>query len=188
MGLGQSGIGESFLDDDYRKMLRYIKEKDPDIYVEFFDQFILQDKASFQEWLDLSYDHIYLSFDAASKDVYEKQRPGSSYNKVLSNLKLFDKMKKDQEKNYPRLCTHYIINKDNVHECEDHLQLLKDNDIDVWYVQFSKVLHSYPEIEGMQVKVTDEMIQSIQKKGKELGIETRFNINTNNMKCASLWM
>lgn len=183
--IGASGIGESFLDKDYRKMLRYVKEKDPSIYVEFFDQFYLQKKSDFQEWIDMSYDKIYLSFDAASKEVYEKQRPGSNYDKVLKNLILFDKMKKDQGKHYPRLCTHYIINKDNIHECEDHLQLLKDHDIDIWFVQFSKVLHSYPEIEGMQVDIPEALIAKIQAKGKELGIETRFNVNTNNMKAAS---
>lgn len=183
--IGMSGIGESFLHPDYRKMMKYIKEKDSSIYIEFFDQFYLEDKKTFKEWIDYSYDKVYLSMDGATKEVYEAQRPGSNYEKVLSNLKLFDAMKKDAGKSFPRLCIHYIINKDNVHEAAKFIYMIKDLGIDVWFIQFTKVLHTYPEIAGMQIDVKQDVIDAITKASKETCIEVRFNVNTNETKAPS---
>jgi MoaA/NifB/PqqE/SkfB family radical SAM enzyme len=181
--IGFSGIGEAFLNPEHRDQMKYIKQKDPNIYIEYFDQFFLENKEVLQEWVDMSYDKVYVSFDGASKEQYEHQRPGSNYERVINNLLTLDKIKKDNNKHYPRLCFHYIINKDNISEAAKMVDMVADLDIDVWFIQYTKMLHSYPEIKDMQVDVPQTLVNEIQCRGKARNIETRFNVNTGNAKC-----
>jgi MoaA/NifB/PqqE/SkfB family radical SAM enzyme len=185
--IGTTGIGEGFLNPDYRKILRSIKERDPAIYMEFFDQFFLHDKASLKEWVDMGYDKVYISMDGSSKKVYEANRKGSNYEKVIDNIILLDRIKKDEGKHYPRFCVHYIINKDNIDEAQDILQILKDNDVDTWFVQYTKILHNFPELQAqnLHIDVPNSVVDKINKKSKETGIAARFNVNTNEMQCPS---
>jgi len=183
--IGFSGIGEAFLNPDHRAQMRYIKDKNPNTYVEYFDQFFLQQPEVFKEWIDYSYDKVYVSFDAATKEQYEHQRPGSNYEKVISNLKLFDKIKKDEGKHYPRLCFHYIINKDNIGEAVDYIDFVADLDIDVWFIQYTRMLHSFPEIEDMRVEIPNKLVKDIQERAKKRKLEARFNVNTGNILCPS---
>ena len=183
--IGTTGIGESFLNPDHRKQLRYIREKNPDTYVEFFDQFYLPDKDTLQEWVDYSYDKIYFSTDGATKEVYEDNRHGSNYERVMDNIVLFDKLKKDAGKHYPRFCVHYIINKTNIHEADKMIDVISDLGVDVWFIQYTKLLHNYPEISGLQVDIPPALLEKIKTKAKDKNIEVRFNVNTSQVMCPS---
>ena len=181
--IGFSGIGEAFLNPDHRAQMRYIKEKDPNIYIEYFDQFFLQDKSVLQEWVDMSYDKVYVSFDAATKAQFEHQRPGSNFDRIVNNIQTLDRIKKDNNKHYPRLCFHFIANKDNIGEAVQLVDTIADMDVDTWFIQYTKILHDYPAIHGMQVDFSKKLVEDIRCRAEERGIEVRFNVNTGDMKC-----
>ena len=74
--IGTSGIGSNFLNKDYMKMLRYLKDRS--VYVEFFDSFDLIDESIANELIDMKIDKIWMSFDGANKEDYDKIRCGTN--------------------------------------------------------------------------------------------------------------
>jgi len=174
--IGMTGIGESLLNPDFMKMLWYVKQ-DPSIYIELFDQFFLTTPRVLEEWVDMSLDKVYVSLDAAHKETYEWQRPGSNFDRVLNNLKKIDEIKKNKGKHYPRLCFHYIINKQNICDVLDYLDLVKDLNIDVWFIQFTRMLHPFPEVKDMFVNISPSFKEQVLIKAKKLGLDVRFNAN-----------
>lgn len=173
--IGLTGIGESFLNKDFMKMLKYVKEKN--IYVELYDSFYFMNEDTVRELVELGVDRIFASIDAATKSTYEKIRVGSNWEKVMGNVKALDKWKKKMHTVFPELCFHYIITKDNIHEVTDYLELLNQLKIDVSFVQFARMLHKYPETENLYIDVPKEVQENILKKGEEVGIRVQWNLN-----------
>lgn len=83
--IGLTGIGESFLNPDFMKMLRYVKSKS--ITVELYDNFNFTTKDMIKELVDLGVERIYVSLDAATKETYKKIRVGANFEKVIENVK-----------------------------------------------------------------------------------------------------
>lgn len=175
--IGLTGIGESLMNKDFIEMQKYVK-KDPDVYMEIFDHFHNTTDKVLNEWVDMGLDKIYVSMDAAHEETYAFQRPGSNFEKVLNNIKKLDQIKKDKGVHYPRFCFHYIINKQNLCDVLDYLDLVKDLGVDTWFVQYSRMLHPYPEVKDMFVEVPEKTRNQIFTRAKKLGLEVRFNANT----------
>jgi len=174
--IGMTGIGESLMNPDFLKMMEYVK-KDPSIYIELFDPFFLTNEKVLKKWVDLSVDKVYVSLDAATPETYAIQRPGFDFKKILNNLKLLDKIKKDHNKHYPRLCFHFIINKYNINDVLEYLDLVKSLNIDVWFIQFTRMLHPFKEVKDMFVHIPDSLKEKVFQKAKKLGLDVRFNAN-----------
>lgn len=69
---------------------------------------------------------INFSLDAASPEVYSKVRVGGDYNKALSNINEFLKVKKKFRKSYPRVRVSFVISEYNRHEQEKFYELWKE--------------------------------------------------------------
>ena len=174
--IGLTGIGESFLNKDFLKMLEYIKKKN--VFIELYDSFFYLDKDMIKKLVDLGVDRIIASVDAATKETYEKIRKGSNYEKVWNNIVTFDRYKKEiHSGHYPELCFHYIVTKENVNEVIPYLHKLRDLDLDVSFVQFGRMLHSYPEIKNMFIEVPEEVQRKIRDEAKNLKINLSWNAN-----------
>jgi len=175
--MGFTGIGESFLNPEYIHMIEYVK-KHRTLFLEIFDSFFYLDEELCKELIKTGIDKVYCSFDAATKETYEKLRVGAKFDDVVENIKTFDRMKKKLGyKHYPKLCFHYIINRDNIHEAVQYLDFVKSLDVDVFFVQYSEILHDYPEIHGMKVEVPDSLIREINTRARELGLRVYMNVN-----------
>lgn len=172
--IGLTGIGESFLNKDFIEMLKYVKKKN--VFIELYDTFFFLDEKMITDLVDIGVDRIIASVDAASKETYEKLRVNSNYEKVWNNIVFLDKYKKEKKTgHYPELCFHFIVSKDNYNECLDYLQKLKDLKLDVEFVQFGRMLHSFPETKEMFIEVPEEIQQKIRKKADELSIKLSWN-------------
>jgi radical SAM protein with 4Fe4S-binding SPASM domain len=171
--IGLTGIGESFLNKDFIKMLEYVKSKG--IYIELYDSFIYTDDKLAKKLVELGIDRIYASFDGATKETYENFRPGSNYETVVSNIVRLDKWKKKLHTEFPEFAFHYIVTKDNIHEVEQYLELLHKLKIDVAFVQYGRMLHNYKEVEDLFVEIPEDVQSKILKKAKELNIKVNWN-------------
>ena len=98
---------------------------------------------------------------------------------------MFDDIKKDAGKLYPRFCVHYIINKENIHEADKMIDVISDLGVDTWFIQYTKILHAYPEIKDLHVNVPNDVVNKIRIKAKKKGVDVRFNVNTGNTLCPS---
>ena len=174
--IGMTGIGESYLNPEYPKMLEYVKKKG--IYVENFDNFCFVDEEKSRQMVDLGMDKLYVSLDAATKETYEKIRVGAKWEKVVGNIVQLDRIKKEKNSPFPELWFHFIISKDNKHEVIPYLEMIDKLKIDVKMVQFTILLHPYKEIEDKFVEFSDEEKQAVKKRADELGISIGFNVNT----------
>ena len=176
--IGLTGIGESYSNPDYKKMLSYLKENREGIFIEIFDTFNWLKPEDIKHWIDIGLDKVYVSMDAATKETYEKIRVGATYEKVLKNIKLLDEMKKERNSYFPELWFHYIIGKHNKHEIIQYLEMIHNLKVEVTNVQITKLLHNYSEIQDWFIDITDEEKKEIIEKGQDLGINVSFNINT----------
>ena len=172
--IGLTGIGESFVNKDFMKMLRYVKSKN--IYVELYDNFFLTDNETAEEMVDLGVEKIFFSFDAATKETYEKIRVGSDFERVVNNVKNLLRIKKERKKYFPELDFHYIINRLNMHEMPKYVELVhslcgKDRAV----IRFTRMLHRFKEVEDLFVEIPAEIIEATEKRAKELGIVVTWN-------------
>jgi MoaA/NifB/PqqE/SkfB family radical SAM enzyme len=122
--LGFTGIGSQFLNKDYLKMLEYLKRRG--VYIEFFDSFDLINEEVSSKLIDLAVDKVWLSCEASTKETYEKIRVGANFDKTLKNVRTLLALKKKRRALLPELWFHYIINKYNVQEMPDYVDMVAD--------------------------------------------------------------
>ncbi|MDI6840288.1 MAG: radical SAM protein [bacterium] len=179
--IGLTGIGESFLNKDFMKMLRYLKSKS--VYIEIYDTFYLVDKKIAEELINLRIDRILPSIDGATKETYERIRVGSNFERVIENVRYLSQLKNRKSLVYPDICFHYIVTKINLHEMLPYIELVhtivKDMEVSI---QFTRALHSFEEIEDLFIEIPPEVITAVEKKAKELGIHLIWNIDVSQDK------
>lgn len=168
--IGLTGIGESFLNKDFLKMLRYVKSRN--IYVELYDPFFFIDKETAKELIDMGIDKLFISLDAARKETYEKIRVGSNFDLVTENLKNFFKLKKEMKAHFPEIAFHFIVNKLNMAEIPQYLDLVRsvtggENED----VQITRMLHSFKETEDLFTEIPEELAEKTNKKAEEMNID-----------------
>jgi MoaA/NifB/PqqE/SkfB family radical SAM enzyme len=179
--IGLTGIGESFLNKDFIKMLAYAKSKS--LLVEIYDNFSLIDQKIADELIRLKIDSVYASIDAASKDTYEKIRLGGDFGRVIENVRYFIEAKKLNGAPLTAFNFHYIVSKINLYEMLPYLELVHTlSKGDNLTVQFTRLLHSYKEIEDLFVEIPEELISKVENKARNLGITLSWNANTRNQK------
>lgn len=175
--MGITGIGSSFLNKDYLKMLRYLKSRS--VYVELFDTFTQIDAKVAEELVEIGVDKICLSMDAATKETYEKIRVGASFGKVLDNVRTLIRLKEQMKTPIPELWFHYIVTRDNVYEMPQFVELvqsLKANKNSGSLLYWTDLL-AFKQVKDLMTDIPEEVKQEVLGKGKELGIEMWWNQN-----------
>jgi MoaA/NifB/PqqE/SkfB family radical SAM enzyme len=174
--IGLTGIGESYLNPDFDRMLTECKRRG--LYIENFDNFTLLNEEHARKLVELKVDKLYVSLDAATKETYEKIRVGAKWEEVINNIKTLDRIKKEMNSYEPEFWFHFIVSKDNKHEMIKYLEMINGLGIDCRQVQFTILLHAYKEIADKFIDVSPEEKEEIIKKGEELGLNVSFNMNT----------
>ncbi len=177
--VGTTGIGSSFLNLDFIKMLEYLKEKG--VYIEFFDTFDLISKDISNKLIDLMIDKIWVSFDAATKETYEKIRAGASFDKTLNNVKNILLLKKERKTLFPEIWFHYIINKYNMEEMPAYVDLVAElikNIPNASTLIFFTGLMEFKEVMPLKAwEIPDKIIKAVYKKAHSYGIYINWNEN-----------
>lgn len=119
--IGITGIGDQFLNRDFMRMLEYLKSKG--VYIEFFNTFDLIDEKTADRLIALRVDKIWLSCDAATAETYEKVQTGARFDNVMKNARYFIEAKKRRKALIPELWFHYIVNKHNVAEMPQYVDM-----------------------------------------------------------------
>ncbi|MHC9544282.1 MAG: radical SAM/SPASM domain-containing protein [Vulcanimicrobiota bacterium] len=179
--IGVTGIGESFMNKDFMDMLRLVKSRD--IVVEMYDTFYFIDEVKAAELVELEIDRILISLDAATKETYEKIRVNSDFDRVVSNLRKLFEFKKKKNSYFPRMAFHYIINHLNIGELEAYLDLVASIvQGEKAYIQFTRMLHFFKEIEDLYTEVPEELIGKLKEKGEAMGITVEFGADVSQNK------
>jgi radical SAM protein with 4Fe4S-binding SPASM domain len=167
--IGLTGIGESFLNRNYIKMLWLAKSRG--IFIEIFDHLFLINQEVAGEIIQMKLDRIIASIDGATKQTYEKVRVGSDFDVVIANLRNLIRLKKEKKAFFPRIDIHYIISKYNYLEAPKFVEFVHSfgaNEINE--LRFTRTLHNYPEISNLYIQVPQEIISEVEEKSFELGV------------------
>lgn len=189
--IGMTGIGEAWTNPDFEKMLRYIKSRG--VYVELYDSFYYTDSEKARLQVDLGIEKIFVSLDGATKETYEKIRVGSDWDLVTRNIVKLDQWKKRLNKYFPELCFHFIVTNDNIHEMVDYLDMIRELGVDTHFVQYTRMLHPFPEVKDQFVEIPDDVKEAVLKRGGELGLQIGWNATVPQHKppastCLAWWM
>lgn len=173
--LGLTGIGSSYLNPDFHKMIAYAKSKGT--IVEIMDHFShFKDESQIRELLEIGPDFQFVSIYGGTKKTSDKVCLGSDYDKVIENVKIFSRLKKQMKKRFPILSFHYIVTKDSKEEIFGFLDFLKTLDTEVAEVLVTPMLHDFDDAKEYAVELDSDYIKKIRKKAKQVGISTTVNM------------
>lgn len=94
--------GEPLLHPKLSEMI--VQAKDAGVIDIFFNtNGLLLTETKINQLIDAGLNRLTVSFEGYEKDFYEKYRVGSDYDKVVANVKLFQKIKRDRDTDKPKI-------------------------------------------------------------------------------------
>jgi len=91
-----AGRGEPTLNSRFSDMLRYCHDKGI-LDIKFNTNVMTLTEAKVREWLSLgSFLTIVFSVDAADKETFEKIRIGADFDKIVSNIRMFNRIRREE--------------------------------------------------------------------------------------------
>lgn len=180
--VGTTGIGSSFLNNDYLKMLEYAKSKS--VYVELFDPFHRLNEELIDSIVkNALIDRLICSIDGATAKTYENIRVGAKFDKVIKNIRTLVETKRKYKTSFPELSFHFIISKDNYFEVPQFVELVNDiTNGDNIGIMFSHLLHGFDEIKDVVFELPSEVRQDAANKAKKYNIKLTWGKNAKENK------
>lgn len=173
--LGLTGIGSSYLNKDYHKMLAYAKSKGT--IIEVFDHFAhFENDEQIKELIKIGPDFQFVSTYGATKKSFEKVCVGSNYQKIEENLKKFVLFKKQMKSRFPVLNFHYIITKESKDEVLQFLDFIHSLDTEIGEVLLTPMLHGFKEAEKHAVEIDGKYVKEVRKRAEKYNIPVTINI------------
>jgi MoaA/NifB/PqqE/SkfB family radical SAM enzyme len=174
--LGLTGIGTSYLNKDYHKMLSYAKSKGT--LIETFDHFNdLKDDDHIRELINTGMDFLFISIYGGTKESYEKVMRGGNFDKAMHNIRRFVALKKQMKKRFPILSFHYIITKDSKDSLSTFLDFVHSLDTEIAEVLVTPMTHAFKEAEDFAVTIDENYVNDLKAKAKRLGIGITINFS-----------
>ena len=173
--IGLTGIGSSYLNPDFHKMVAYAKSKGT--IVELMDHFAhFKDDEQIKELLEIGPDFQFVSTYGATKQSFEKICVGSNFEKIEHNIKTFVKLKKQMKKKFPILNFHYIITSESKDEALDFIDFVHSLNTEVGEILMTPLLHNFKEAEKFAVSIDEEYIKKIRQRAKKYQIPITVNM------------
>jgi MoaA/NifB/PqqE/SkfB family radical SAM enzyme len=165
-----TGEGSAFLNPDYIKMIRYLKEKQIPVFL--VDHLDSMSEKTMRELIEIGVDGIYVSMDGATKETYEKIKVGCNFDRVVANLRRFLELKQEMKSLTPVFWFRMVLSTLTVHEMPEFIELV--NSIGSRerlgpgsYIDFAGLLE-FKEIEHLKVpKIPDEIMAATLAKMRE---------------------
>ncbi len=178
--IGMTGIGSSFLNRDYMRMLEYMK-KHRKVFVEFFDHFHLLNEEISRRCIELGINKIWVSLENARKETYNAYRKGSDFDTVVKNIWSMVRLKRQMGSPIPELWFHFIINKHNMDEMKDYVDLVAEfadyeRGFSAPLIYWTNML-TFDEVSHLSISPTKEWIEEVEQYCKKKKVFYVFNEN-----------
>ncbi len=173
--IGLTGIGSSYLNPDFHKIVAYAKSKGT--VVELMDHFNHMNEKLLRELIDIGPDFFFISIYGTNQETYGKVCVNGDWNKVLENLKLFAKIKREKKAHFPLLSFHYIVSRDTKPEIYRFLDIVSGLDTEIAEVLITPLMHSFKEAEHLVEHISDKDIEKIKEYAAERNISVTINQN-----------
>ncbi len=174
--LGLTGIGSSYLNKDYHKMLAYAKSKGT--IIEVFDHFAhFKSDEQIKELIEIGPDFQFISTYGASKKSFEKICVGSNFEKIEENIKKFVKIKKQLNKKFPILNFHYIITSESKDEVLDFLDFVHSLNTEIGEILVTPMLHNFKEAKKYAVEIDENYVRKVKERAAKYKIPITVNMS-----------
>lgn len=120
--------GESLLNPEIFKMIRYAKEKR--VVVTLSTNATLLDDERSESIIDSGLDYLIVSMDGASKATYEKYRPPAHFETILQNVKRLMDWRQQKLTWHPFVDLQLIAMRENTSEIQEMRRLAVDLGVD----------------------------------------------------------
>lgn len=171
------GLGEPLLNPDFFKMVELAVSRD--IWVRTTtNASLLHVNDNYKKLIDYKIGEIAVSIDGASKSTFEEIRTGSNFEQVVANATMLNEYAKSKGEQWRTSCW-MCVQKDNYNEIESILELAER-------MKFTRFTYSIAigdwggEMEeqnstnSVSELFTNEVVEHLVEKGRELGIEVTF--------------
>jgi len=114
------GIGEPLLNHDLFAMIRYATHHD--IWVRStINGSLLHKNDNFKKLIDSGIGEVQLSFDGATKEVFEKIRLGANFDQILTNIKQLNDYVRTKDRDFTRMWV--LLQQNNRFQFLDFIEL-----------------------------------------------------------------
>jgi radical SAM protein with 4Fe4S-binding SPASM domain len=120
--------GEPLLNEDIYDMITYAHERHIVTSVSTNFQHFSEEYA--ERLISSGLDILILSIDGASQESYEKYRVGGDFRKVIENISLLVKKKRERGCRHPYICWQFLVMKHNEHEMEAAKRMARELGVD----------------------------------------------------------
>lgn len=128
------GYGEAFLNHHLEEYVRQGK-KDGLTATILTNGTLMREKRA-RALVDAGLDVMAISFDGASKEVFEDIRRGASYDRVVDNLKTVVRLRSESGKGLPVIQIHFTASNKNIHELPALVRLAAGWGVDIIDVSY----------------------------------------------------
>jgi len=117
--------GEPLMHPKIVDMVRYAKEKGI-LEVQFNTNGLLLTEELSRKLIEAGLDRIIFSFDGAKKETYERIRTGSSYDRVLKNIRDFVRIRNEMGGKRPCVRVQMVLMEDTEKELDEYIKMWKN--------------------------------------------------------------
>lgn len=161
--VGLYTTGESLLHPKIFDFIKMAKEKGFK-YVYLTTNGIPLNEQKINKILGSGLDSIKFSIDAASKEVYERLRPGGDFDLLYKNVKLLREIR-DRKKSKLKIYSSFVLTNKNYHELKKFKEFWKDlMDEIILYIVTNQASHQTKEFDGLVPENLKEIIMKNKEK------------------------
>jgi MoaA/NifB/PqqE/SkfB family radical SAM enzyme len=180
--VGIQGMGNPFLNKDFKEIIKYIDSKG--IFINVVENFC-EVKDDDMEIIVKHVDRIDLSLDAANKTLYEKIRPGSNFDNVVKNLQKCKQLKNKFKSPFPSFFVRIVAFKDNYDDIKNIIRLVGSLDLNnggevsieiSGLLMFEKIMH----LAGDSTQAPEYVIKECEQAASEFNIKLLFTRSKTN--------
>lgn len=128
-----------------------------------------------RELIRMKASRLLISLDSHKKEVYEGIKVGSDFERVVNNIKMLDRLKKESGVGYPEINFNCLLMRSNVEHVEEYLEFVKNiggTKVGFFHViVFKDALQMRGESLFHHKELANRYLEKIPKKAAELGIE-----------------
>ena len=165
------GIGESFMNKELWQIVRFAKTQG--IEIGTTSNGTVLNQRILHEILDSGLDWLNFSLDGATKETYEKMRPGAVFEQVLANIKQIVEATQGRKK--PDLAIWFLSNQSNITELPKMVPLVKELGISSLHTQGVHYWGHPDWHEGAQEANTIPELRDVLRQTKELAQQSEIS-------------
>lgn len=167
------GLGESFLNKDLFRMIKYVKDKNKSIIVDITTNGSLINDDVAHKILEHDVDRINFSVDGAKAETYEKIRRGRTFAEITQNIQKLVEIRNKNGSKKPAIAISMVLMDDNLLEVEEYVLLGKSLGVNEVHIQdFNPIWDKDKKM--LDLKIVREQISKGRKTAKENKVNFTF--------------